>query len=198
MMAWLHFIRHGSHDLLGRKLAGRMSGVSLNEQGQAEARAVGVMLAREGVTRVLTSPLERACETADAIAFETGAAVTIDEALNELDFGDWTGASFEALAPDPAWRAWNERRCQSCPPRGETMRAAQARIVTGVHALRADDDARVALVSHSDMIRAYLYHALGASLDRIHAMTIDPGSRSLVRLDGDHAVIERVNETSGA
>ena len=60
--------------------------------------------------------MQRAQETAAPIAAELGQAPTLLPALNEIDFGSWSGMAFDALAAEPGSAAWNLAR--SRPPRG--------------------------------------------------------------------------------
>jgi broad specificity phosphatase PhoE len=81
-------IRHGTTDLLGRVLYGRMPGVHLNSAGVAQAHSLAQGLqARHQLTDVISSPMERALETAQPIAERQGLAVSADEAFTEIDFG---------------------------------------------------------------------------------------------------------------
>ena len=62
-------IRHGSTDLLGRVLYGRMAGVHLNAEGVSQANALArVLKMRYAFEEVISSPMERAIETAGPIA----------------------------------------------------------------------------------------------------------------------------------
>ena len=87
-------IRHASHDLLGRELVGRRSGVTLSSAGSAEAEALAERLARHPISVVYASPRERAIETAKPIAERHRLDVHIAPELDEVDFGTWTGLSF--------------------------------------------------------------------------------------------------------
>ena len=100
MTTTVFLVRHASHDRLGRVLCGRMAGVTLSDEGLAQARRVADRLAGEGLAAVYASPLERAVSTARPIALAAGVEPRIDDALNEIDFGDWTGAAFEDLERD--------------------------------------------------------------------------------------------------
>src|SRR5256885_10904215 len=97
-MTRILLIRHGSTDLLGRVLYGRMPGVHLNEEGRRQARAVGEALkARYTIDGVVSSPLERALETAQFVADSQNVNVSTDDGLNELEFGTWLGKPFTEL-----------------------------------------------------------------------------------------------------
>ena len=196
MTTTLFLVRHGAHDRLNRILCGRMPGVTLSEEGRAQARRTGERLAREPIMAVQTSPLERARETADAIGAEIGRDVEVSEALNELEVGVWAGLSFEALKEDPAWRSWNEVRAVSRPPGGETMLEAQARIIRHIEALRERcRDGAVVLVSHGDVIKAALAYHLGLPLDFISRFEVGPASVSTLIVGDWGAKVLSINES---
>jgi len=172
-------IRHAAHIHLDKLFSGRMPGVPLSETGRAQAARMGAALASEPIDRIVHSPLDRTSETAAAIAAARGSAVPVAAAagLIEIDLGDWTGRSWQDFGDDPAWRDWNERRGSARIPGGETMGEAQARIVGCLAALAREADGRtVAVVSHSDMIRAAVAHVLELPLDRLLSFDVDVAS----------------------
>jgi len=172
-------IRHAAHIHLDKLFSGRMPGVPLSEAGRAQAARLGAALASEPIDRIVHSPLDRTSETAVAIAAARGSAVPVAAAagLIEIDLGDWTGRSWQDFGDDPAWRDWNERRGSARIPGGETMGEAQARIVGCLAALAREADGRtVAVVSHSDMIRAAVAHVLELPLDRLLSFDVDVAS----------------------
>lgn len=174
-------IRHAAHVHLDRRLSGRMPGVALSDEGQAQARALGRGLRGERIDRIVCSPLERTRDTAIAIADACGlAAPEPVEALIEIDMGEWTGAAFATLA-GPAWDAWNGARSTARIPGGETMAEARDRITGYMRTVAAAQDGEVvAVVTHSDMIRAAVADTIGLPLD--HLLRFDVGSASVSRL----------------
>ena len=175
------FVRHGSHDLLGQVLCGRTGGVVLNAEGLREAERLAARLARERITALYVSPLHRARQTAEPLAKALGLTPISAEELNELDFGDWTGISFEALQKQPAWRFWNHDRSQHRPPGGESMLEAQVRVARWLAAATSRHAQQgVVAVCHSDIIKVAIAYASGLSLDHHHRLEISPGSISVV------------------
>ena len=164
-----------------------MDGVGLSEAGWTQAERLAATLAARPIAAVVSSPLQRARETAAPLAAKLDLEVAIDPGLNEIDFGDWTGQAFDALAPRPDWAEWNRQRSLAACPGGETMMAAQARAVDAVMRLaHAHPRAEIVLVSHQDVLKSVLAHLLGAPLDLMTRFAIDPAHRSTVRLlDGD-------------
>ncbi|MFS0770900.1 histidine phosphatase family protein [Sphingomonas sp. 1P08PE] len=180
MTATVLLVRHAAHIHLDRRLSGRMPGVPLSDDGRRQAAALARALAGRGLTAVECSPLDRTRETAAAIAVAAGLPdpVAVD-ALVEIDLGDWTGRAFGSFDDDPAWRDWNEHRGTARIPGGETMAEAQARIVGHLERIgRTRPGDTIALVTHSDMIRAAIAWVLGLPLDHLLRFDIDPASIS--------------------
>ena len=195
-MTTVLLIRHASHDLLNHTLAGRMPGVHLSAAGAAEAGALAARLAALPLTAVYSSPLERAHETATVLAARRGLPVHVVDALNECDFGEWTGQSFETLHAAPAWAHFNTFRSGTRPPGGELLLAVQARVVAWLTAQQAaQPDAVLACVSHGDVIKATLLYYLGAPLDLGLRLHIAPASVSILALHPWGVRLLRINDT---
>ena len=78
---------------------------SCNAAGRHEAGLLAGALADRPLAAVVSSPRERALQTAAPIAATQGLAVLEDAGFDEIDYGDWTGAAFASLEGTPAWRA---------------------------------------------------------------------------------------------
>ena len=175
MTVTILLIRHAAHIDLDRRLSGRREGVALSDAGRGQAARLGERLAGERIDRVEASPLDRTRATAEALRRR----VSVEPALIEIDMGEWTGRALGSFGEDPAWRAWNEHRATARIPGGESMAEAQARIVDHLRrTARQRDGQVVAMVSHSDMIRAAIAWALGLSLDNLLRFDIEPASTS--------------------
>jgi probable phosphoglycerate mutase len=172
-----------------------MPGVSLGACGREQASRLAERFARESIASVQTSPMERARETAEPIAARTEGEMEINEGITEIEFGAWSGRSFEELQGDPAWTLWNAARAVSRPPGGETMLEAQARIVGAMERLReAYRERSVVLVSHADVIKAALLYHLGLSIDAYSRFDIEPASISTVAIGAWGSRVIRLNE----
>ncbi len=188
----VHLVRHAEHGLLGRVLAGRTPDVPLSPVGRRQAGTLAAHFAVGLVRAVLTSPVQRARETAAPVAAAAGLLPVVEPGLDEVDFGAWAGLGFDALADVPGWAAWNGARGLAHTPGGETMLAVQARAVAALMGQRALGGS-VAAVSHSDVIKAVLAYALGMPLDLLHRLDIAPASRSVLVLGDDFARVEAIN-----
>lgn len=183
MTATFFLIRHAVTGDLDVRLSGRRPGVPLSAAGEAQAERLALRVAALAPDIIVASPLDRTRATAEAIARACNQPVSLDDALLEIDMGEWTGVTFETIAADPRWKTWNEERATARCPGGETMGQAQARIMALMHRL-ADEraDQTIALVTHSDLIRAAVCDILGLGLARVHRFDIDPASVTRVVL----------------
>ena len=111
----LILVRHGeSTGNADGLLLGRID-APLTAQGAAQARAVGRVLS--GVSRLISSPLDRAHRTAEALG--TGLAVEVDDRWIEVDYGEYDGRPLRAV-PEEVWARWRSDP-DFRPPGGETL-----------------------------------------------------------------------------
>jgi broad specificity phosphatase PhoE len=193
--ATILLIRHAAHVELGKTLSGRRRDVALSQDGLEQAEIVSDLLAVEPLQAVYASPRERAYYTGRTIADPHELKVQIADALDEVDFGDWTGLAFDALEGDPLWDEWNSSRATACPPNGEAMAAAVERAVAEVQRIALEHKGQVvAAVSHCDIIRGVIAHVLGLSLDNLLRFDIDPASVSRIAVGDWGARVMSINE----
>lgn len=193
-MTTFYLIRHATNDLVGKALAGRMPGVSLNRRGRQEAEILSERLGHKSIQLIFSSPLERAIETAMPLARRLKLDVQISEALNEIDYGTWTHHTFDQLSALPGWQRWNSFRSGARTPNGESMLEAQTRIVSEIQRLHAEyPDQTMALFSHADPLRAALMYFLGTPLDFLQRIDIAPASVSILSVGKSEAKVLAVN-----
>jgi len=189
-------VRHAAHDRVETVLCGRMPGVRLGDAGKMQAQALAERFASEDdIASIHTSPLERAVETAEPIAARLGRIAERASDIIEIDFGAWSGKSFDMLADDRHWISWNSSRSTSRPPGGETMLEAQMRIVRAMEQLRRLHSGRsVILVSHGDVIKAALLYYLGMPIDFYARLDVSPASISTLVVGDWGSKVLRMNE----
>ncbi|MBX4905998.1 MULTISPECIES: histidine phosphatase family protein [Rhizobium] len=198
MTATFFLVRHAAHDNVGNFLAGRTAGISLGEAGRSQVQRLGQRLRREDINEIYTSPRERTRETAEGIASACGLSLPqTDDALDEVNFGNWSGKTFDVLNDDPLWRRWNTTRSLTRTPGGETMLDIQARIFSLMESLTScGNGKRIALVSHADVIKAAVCHVLGLPLDAWPRFDIAPASVTTVVIGDWGAKVMTLNEVT--
>jgi len=188
-------VRHALVDACGRFLAGRQPGIHLNADGRQQVRDLATALAKMPVEAIYSSPLERALETAAALRTPSR-RLTITSDLDEIDFGDWTGARFEDLDRRPDWRTFNETRSRAVIPGGESMMDVQERISRCVEQAASRHDGLIVLVSHGDVLRALVALVLGMTIDRMTSFEIEPASVSALTRSGSGFSLTLLNASA--
>jgi probable phosphoglycerate mutase len=174
-------VRHGvtafteQHRLDGR--GGADPGLSDTGREQA-ARAAGsvVALVGERGARLVTSSLARARETGAFVAAALGVEATVDDAWDELSFGDWDGKAIRDILRDEP-EAWAAMRVDPTfrRPGGESHEELSGRVVPAWEALLAEGGTSV-VVCHRIVIMTVLAHVLQTSTEAAWRVAAGPGS----------------------
>src|SRR5688500_9938757 len=201
-MTTVILLRHGRTTAnTGGVLAGWTPGVRLDETGLAQVKAVGERLAKVPLGAIVSSPLERCRQTAEAVAAGRELAVQDDDRLGEARYGDWTGRTLKELVKEPLWRVVQQHPSAAVfpGPEGEGLAQTQARAVAAVREwnARLGPDAVWLACSHGDVIKAVLADALGLHLDQFQRIVVDPASVSVVTYTDTRPFVVRVNDTGG-
>lgn len=198
-MITLYLVRHGTAENRNDVLYGRMPGTHLSARGLEEVRDLARGFAPLAIDALIASPLERTRQTAAPIAEACGLEVELDEALLEVDFGDWTGLPFTELRRRDDWQRWNAARSLARAPGGERMQDVVARARACIDRLaERRPDGRVVVVTHGDVVRGLLVDFLGMSMDHIYRLEITPASVSTVELYDRDCRLLGVNRRPGA
>jgi broad specificity phosphatase PhoE len=132
----VHLLRHGEVHNPDRVLYGRLPGYRLSDLGVAQAKLAAEFLAQRPLGHVVSSPLERAQQTAEPLAEATGLTVSIDDRLTEA--GNWLEgrrvAGGRGLFTDPS--NWKYFRNPFRPSWGEPYAQIAARVLAAVHAAK--------------------------------------------------------------
>lgn len=141
---------------------------------------------------IVSSPLARCRDFAQALAAEQGAGLQLEERFREMAFGSWEGRSAaEILKDDPAsLQAFWSDPLANAPPEGESLAQMRARVERGWQAL-CDQQAgrRVLVITHGGVIRLILARLLGLPPERLHALAVPHAGLSRVRVFKDGNVL---------
>jgi len=189
-------IRHALTHAVGKRLSGRMPGVYLSEEGITQAENLALRLAHLPVRAIYSSPLERAVQTAVPIAEKFGLENKVNEDFLEVDFGEWTNKTFKEIETELQFQRFNSYRSVTRIPGGESMLEAQARFIKGLERLYIlHPQQTVAIVSHSDLIKATMAYFAGVHLDMFQRIDISPASVSILEMYDETSRISLVNDT---
>jgi len=201
-------VRHGLTATTGQVLTGWTPGVGLDERGQRQASALAARLAPVPLAAVVTSPLDRCRQTAEAIiaARDPGNGqhlrASVDDRVGECHYGDWTGKPLKELAKDPLWPVVQVHPSAVRFPGadGESMLDMQHRAVTAVREWngRLGANATYLVCSHGDVIKAIVADSLGLHLDQCQRILADPCSLTVIRYTPLRPFLLRLNDVGGA
>ncbi len=198
-------VRHGHSSANGEGiLAGRLPGIHLTDRGREQAATLAERFEGLSIARVVTSPLERCRETAEALAVVAGTEVEVDPGLLECAYGAWTGRPLGELSKDPLWSTVQDDPVSARFPadevhEAESLTEMSARVVATVRAHDAavqaehGEHALWVAVTHGDLVKAVLADATGAGLAHFQRYTADPASVSVVRYGGRHTFLLAAN-----
>ncbi|MBI3465829.1 MAG: histidine phosphatase family protein [Planctomycetes bacterium] len=185
--AYLYLVRHGATEANLHQppwLQGCRIDLPLCEVGRQQAEAVARLLAGAGVSRVVSSPLRRATQTAEMIAASHGLAIETVPALAECDVGRWEGLDWETIArQEPeAYRQFHADPAEYDYGGGENLADVHRRAAPALDALLAQSAGQVVMaVSHQVVNRTYLASLLGLPLRQARSIRQDNGGVNLLR-----------------
>ena len=189
MKQTLLLIRHGQTSWnVEHRLPGQVPGVELNETGRRQAARLADALTVIPISAIISSPLERAYDTAKIIAQQYNLDIQFEPDLMDIQIGHWAGQSYEELSKnDPAWKAF-VKDPTSGPDDVETFPQVQERAVAAIERWRLLDSigAYPAFIAHADVIKLLIAHYTGLEAKRAGSLMIDNASVSLVELDPEH------------
>jgi probable phosphomutase (TIGR03848 family) len=190
------FIRHGLADYKPGHLYGWTPGVHLSADGREQVKKLAERLEPVKIKALYSSPLERCCETAEAIAAGRRLEIEIVDDIGEVRYGKWQGKSFKTLVKTPLWRTIQLTPSQATFPGGEALLEMQRR---GVHAIeeirKRHKRGVVAVVSHADMIKAMVAHYLGMHLDLFQRLNVGTASVTALSFFGPFPRLLRIGDT---
>jgi len=191
-------LRHGQTPMSVQKRYAGRTDAPLTDIGVQQADAAAKRLATAGLGVIVTSPLQRTVQTAQAVAAVTGAAVVTDDGFRETDFGAWEGLTFTEVrerwpAEVTAWLADPE----VAPPGGESFTDVNTRVTAALDRVLAAQTGRtVLIVSHVTPIKMLIAAALLAPPPALYRMHLDVAALSEIDWYADGpAVLRSFNDT---
>lgn len=196
-------LRHGETALTPEKRFSGSGGTDpeLSPAGRRQAAAVAAALAGRGtIQAVVSSPLRRCRETAQAVADRLGLPVTVEQDLRETDFGAWEGLTFAEVKerfPDDL-QAWLDSSKAAPTGGGESFAHVARRVSAARDRLLAAHAGRtVLLVTHVTPVKTLVRLALGAPPEALFKMELSAASLSAVAYYADgNASVRLLNDTS--
>ncbi len=204
-------VRHGrTHLTESKKISGRGGeNPHLSELGKEDAHRVAQALKQIGnsgqyaylnpPSAIISSPIQRTVDTANIIANELGLAVSLDEDVAEISFGDWDGHTNDEVSKawPEQWEAWRGSWTVA-PPNGESLVEFDERVMRARKRITQDHAGQtVIVVAHVMPIRGFTRYAFDGGISAYWATQVAPCSMTILRLWGEQAVeVVTVNDTN--
>ena len=155
----LYIARHGQTEYnAARRLQGSGRDAPLTQQGIAQAKALGEVLADLSFDAVYVSPLKRAADTA-AIALGDRYEPIFDERLVEIGFGVLEGMTYEAAAeayPQSALEIMlSDPASYVAPPKGEALPDMLKRIGAFMDDVAQTEHQKVFVLAHGYVLKVF-------------------------------------------
>jgi 2,3-bisphosphoglycerate-dependent phosphoglycerate mutase len=210
-MAYLVFVRHGQSEWNALGQWTGLTDISLSETGKKEAREAAQHLHDITLHKAYVSDLKRTHETLDEIkAALTDSGIPAKElptevapALNERDYGDYTGKNKWQAQEEMGEEAFTKlRRTWDHPvPNGETLKDVHARalpyfeehIITDLKAGK-----NVIVAGHGNTLRALIKHLDNVPDDKVHEVEIGTAGVVVYEIDDNGAVIKKDVRSTGS
>ncbi|MEG0687541.1 MAG: histidine phosphatase family protein [Hungatella sp.] len=157
----LYLIRHGQTDWnIAGKIQGRTD-IPLNAAGRAQAEDLAAGMAHRPVSRIFTSGMKRALETAQAVAKAQNIEAQPIEGLEEIGFGAWEGLTWKEVKEryPETYQHWWLNPIDVAPPDGELQDEVRQRCSRVIRKIVAQAEGDAAIVTHGAMM-AYLMEYL--------------------------------------
>ena len=164
-MSRIVLVRHGETVWHAENRYAGSSDIGLTDFGHKQAQALASWAAQAGLTRLYTSPLSRAQQTAQPVSESLGLAPVIDPRLREIDFGQGEGLTANEMRKrfPEHFAAFAENPVEHWLPGGENPLDCIARGRTALDRIALETDAhdRVLVICHNTLIRLLLCNLLG-------------------------------------
>jgi broad specificity phosphatase PhoE len=182
-------IRHGQTTWnVEHRLPGHLPGIPLTQLGREQAARLAEALRPLPISAIISSPLERAVETARYVNEGRGLSIQLDPELMDLNSGPWAGQISEVLlANDPGRRAF--LRNPTVTPAGvESFPELQKRVVAAMQRWLNKDaiGPYPAFVTHDDVIKVLIAYYIGLPLEHARALVIGNASVSVMEMEDDY------------
>jgi len=190
------FVRHGETEWNASRRFQGHSDMPLSARGLEQARALADALRGESFTRIYTSDLERAYETARVIGAGHGLEIVTDKRLREFNFGKWEGLTWAEIVekwPQYAHNRPTQARLYA-PPGGEQFDDVVARVSSFFDQFRlAQPHETILIVTHAGALHAAIAALQPAIVDPL-AVTFATASITRIAMEDGSARIMSLND----
>ena len=199
MTTTIILVRHGQTAWNVAQVFRGQIDIELDETGLKQAELLGEYLSQCKLDAVFSSPLKRAVQTAEAIVRHHGLAVEIAPGLNDIDFGEWQGLSFQEVRTrfNELFATWVSDPHRVRMPSGESLDDVHQRALAVVNQVVDKHEGKVVvLVSHRVVNKVLICALLGLDNSHFWDIRLDTCGMTTFELDDGRSVLVEHNNTS--
>lgn len=187
-------VRHGESETNVQKVFTGQIDAPLTDLGRQQARLMAEHVDKYRIDKIYVSPLQRAMDTAGAIAQRQNCPVEQCDAIKEINSGCWQGLTFGEIAEKfpQTYQAWRTDIGSATPEGGETCRELYDRVTSFFEKVLTEPEETVCLVCHATPIRMMESYIRGKSTSMAQEIPWVPNaSVTVYEYDGDFHEVER-------
>jgi phosphoserine phosphatase len=193
----IYIVRHGETQWNKEEVFRGRKDIPLNEMGQKQAEMVGLYFRDKRIDRIVSSPLTRAVQTAEAISRTTSVAVESAEEFTDINFGAWEGLPLREVeerypADLATWKTSPENfKIES----GETLETVRKRISMWLAEVMSEKEGTFVVVTHRVICKLIVLYLLKIGNEHFWDMKYDPASITLMEQNNNQFTLAFGNDT---
>jgi len=195
MKQTLLIIRHGQTTWNAEHiLPGQLPGIPLDDKGREQVAKLAAALSDIPISAIISSPLERARDTAQIIAESRGLTVQFEPDLMDTNVGHWAGQKYDELSKnDPEWKAY-ALDPTTAPEDVETFPQVQQRAMAAIERWQKQETSGEypAFVAHADVVKLIVAYYTGLDAGKASRLFVDNASVSIIEIDSENVHPTRV------
>ena len=199
-MERITLVRHGETDWnKNHRIQGGSSDTLLNETGRQQAEKVALRLKSENIQAIYSSPLQRALDTARAIAKYHHLKIETEPSLRELEVGELEGVPVTEIGKhlDKIMTDGNESGFPSVMPGGESLVKLQERTWNSIrNIVQKHPGGEVVVICHYFVLLSIICSVINLPISQIGRFRVNAGSISAIIFDGEHSRLVLFNDIS--
>ncbi len=193
----LILVRHGE-TLSNRE--NRVQGITdteLSDYGHLQVEKLAESLRSEPIENIVSSPLKRAYQTAQAICKFHKTAIEVENKLQEMNHGDFENVTIAELKEKhlPFLKQWFSDPASVAMPNGESLYDLQTRAWNAIEKI-VGNSKNILVVSHGMTIMTILCKIQSLELSRAKEMLVNVASKTYVEFENGKGIITMFNDTS--
>lgn len=191
-------IRHGQTQWNREQIFRGRADIPLSEAGLRQSEALATRLAGEVLAAIYSSPLKRACVTAEHLGPRCRSDPRVLESLTDISYGEWEGQHHQQVQQryPELYAQWMAEPHLVRLPDGETLAEVRQRAVAALdHIIAKHPGDTVAVVSHRVVNKVLLCAALGLGDDAFWRIRQDTCCLNVMEHDGTGLSVCLLNDT---